>query len=294
MTTDPPLFSAGDAEDISYRNLRDSPNKRVAEIRAQCEQLWIEYKPFADDHFLIELRREFHSRFWEMYLAVTFIRLGYSICCPKPGPDVGIVVDGKRIWFEAVAPKSGDPDSPDSVPDLEFGKMNWVPNEKILLRYLNAIQKKLTEQYPRWRRANVVSEDDAFVVAINPRDIPHDTWDTIPPRIVQAAFPIGAPYVSLEGRTGAKLSEGHQRRFSITKLRGAKVSTGAFVHESGMALSGLLCSRVDAANQPGEMGANFQLVPNPLASVPLPTGFRLPGKYFPVDREGELLTVTFG
>lgn len=287
------FFSPGTAEDISYRNLRDSPDQRVAQIRARCEQLWSEYRGFADDHFLVELRRDFQARFWEMYLAVTLQRLRYEICFPKPGPDVGIVVAGKRIWFEAVAPKPGDPDFPDSVPELEFGKMNWVPNDKILLRYLNAIQKKLTEQYPRWLRAGIVTDRDAFVVAINPRGIPHDTWDTIPPRIVQAAFPIGAPYVSLDGRTGRKLGEGYQRRIAIIKSRGAEVPTGAFMHESGTALSGLLCSRVDAANQPDEMGADFQLVPNPLAKVALPASFRLPGKYFPVVRDGDSLTVTF-
>jgi hypothetical protein len=287
------FFSPGDAEDISYRNLRGSSDPRIAWARAQCEQLWCEFEPFADEHFLIEVRRNFNSRFWEMYLAVTLRRLGYDIHCPKPGPDVGILVEGNRVWFEAVAPKAGDPDFPDSVPDLAFGQMNWVPNEKIVLRYLNAIQKKLTEQYPRWLLSGAVSDRDAFLVAINPRDIPHDMWDTIPPRIVQAAFPVGAPYVSIDGRTGNKLREGYQHRIAITKSGGAQVPTGAFMHESGIALSGLLCSRVDAANQPEEMGGNFQLVPNPLARVQMPHSFRLPGQYFPVVRDGDCLTVTW-
>jgi hypothetical protein len=203
------------------------------------------------------------------------------------------VFEGKRIWFEAVAPKPGDPDLPDSVPDLEFGKTNWVPNEKILLRYLNAIQGKLSNQYPRWIRAGIVAEADAFVVAINPRNIHQEVIDTIPPRIIQAAFPIGAPSVSLDGRTGEKLSDGYQLQYSIAKARGAEVPTGSFLHDSGIQLSGLLCSRVDAANQPDEMVANFQLVPNPMARSPLPPAFRLPGKYFLATRDGDLLSINF-
>jgi hypothetical protein len=83
------FFSPGDAEDISYRNLRDFTYSRVVAIRLKCEQLWNEYKEFADDHFLIELRRDFNARFWEMYLAITLRRCGYDIYCPKPGPGSG-------------------------------------------------------------------------------------------------------------------------------------------------------------------------------------------------------------
>lgn len=286
-----PLFTPGDADDISYRNLRDSPQPRVAQTRAHCEALWQQYEQFADEHFLTEVRRDFDARYWEMYLAVTLRQLGYAIDCPKPGPDVGIVVEGQRIWFEAVAPKPGDRASRDRVPDLVPGRMTAVPTEQMILRYLNAIQTKLTEQYPGWLRSGVVRETDALVIAVNPRAVGHDFIDGIPPRIVQAAFPIGSPTVTLDGESGTVVGEGYQHRASISKASGAKVSTGAFLHPTGIALSGLLCSRVDASNHPTQMGADFQLVPNPLARAQLPA-FRLPGTYFPVIQDGDNLVVT--
>ncbi len=49
------LFSPGDAEDISYRNLRRSPDPRILLVRAQCEQLWREFESFADELSLIEV-----------------------------------------------------------------------------------------------------------------------------------------------------------------------------------------------------------------------------------------------
>ena len=287
-----PLFTAGNAQDLAYRNLRDSLDRRIAEIRRQCEALWQVYEPYADQHFLTEVRRDFDARYWEMYLAVTLLQLGYKIDCPKPGPDVGIFAEGQRIWFEAIAPKPGEPTSPDRVPGLVFGQMNWVPSEQMILRYLNAIQTKLTDQYPRWLRSGVVREQDALVIAQNPRALGHDFMDGIPPRIVQAAFPIGGPTVTLDARSGTVLDEGYQRRVSISKASGSKVSTGAFLHQTGVALSGLLCSRIDAANQPEQMGGDFQLVPNPLAHTQLPNSFRLPGTYFPVVRDGDNLVVT--
>ena len=57
-------------------------------------------------------------------------------------------------------------------------------------------------------------------------------------------------------------------------------------------LSALLCSRVDAANRPGEMGGDFQLAPNPHATVPLPDGFRLRGVYYDVKTAGDGYEVT--
>jgi hypothetical protein len=51
-------------------------------------------------------------------------------------------------------------------------------------------------------------------------------------------------------------------------------------------LSALLCSRVDAANRPGEMGDDFQLAPNPHAAVPLPESLRLRGIYYETKIEG--------
>jgi len=73
-----------------------------------------------------------------------------------------------------------------------------VPNEKILLRYLNSISVKYNEQYANWLKKRTVSDKDAFVIAVNP----------------------------------------------------------------------------------GEMGDDFQLAPNPHARVPFPEGFRLRGMYY--------------
>ena len=165
----------------------------------------------------------------EMYLTVTLLRLGYEVSCPKSGPDVGILFEGQRIWFEAVAPKPGADTSVDRVQDMVMGStMNWVPNEQIVLRYLSVIREKINGQYSRWIAGGLVSPRNAFIVAINPKSISHEIMDTIPPRILQAAFPIGAPSVTIDGRTGVKLGEGYQYRVSIEKASGAKVPQQRF------------------------------------------------------------------
>ena len=88
-----------------------------------------------------------------MYLTVSLILAGYDVTCPKPGPDVGIVYKGQRIWFEATSPDRGKDGSPDQVPKMksvELGEDPVVlnaPDEKIVLRYLNSISTKFNEQY---------------------------------------------------------------------------------------------------------------------------------------------------
>jgi hypothetical protein len=73
---------------------------------------------------------------------------------------------------------------------------------------------------------------------------------------------------------------GYQSRDKIMKASQAYVDTGVFQREEYKSLSGLLCSRAEVANRPSEMGGDFQLAPNPNATVPLPEGFRLRGMYY--------------
>jgi hypothetical protein len=281
-----PLFMDGDASDPSYVNIRDAKDGPLRSARYHCEYLWSLFEPHADSDFRTELRREFDARYWEMYLTTSLIVAGYSVTCPKPaGPDVGILFKGRRIWFEATCPTSGRPGAPDAIGESVMGQ---VPEEKIILRYLNSISTKYKEQCATWLEKGIVSDEDAFVIAINPRAIPFDHGDSDPPRILQAGYTVGPAYGIVDLKTMQAVGVGYQFRNKIMKASKAEgkmkseVTTGVFQSKEYARLSGLLCSRVDAANRPGEMGDDFQLAPNPHASVPLPEGFRLRGVYYNV------------
>jgi hypothetical protein len=290
-----PFFSAGAASDIGFTNVRDLDNDHMRAARENCNALWDIYEPYADAEFLTEIKSNFDARYWEMFLTVFFIKEGYKVSCPKPGPDVGIEFNGIRIWFEATCPTRGDRAAADHVPALESvaiggpAVMGTVPNEKIILRYLNSISEK-RRQYRSWLKNRIVSPKDAFVVAVNPRRIgTHEIADSDPPRILQAAFQIGAPYITIDSnleRTGS----GYLFRDAIKKSSGAEVLTGVF--QQDLKLSGLLCSRGDVANQRGPMGADFELVPNLRAKVPLPKQFRLRGTFFRIEHRQDSVMAT--
>ena len=137
-----PLFTDDLATDQGYINVRAAGDDRMRGVRENCELLWEFYEEHADNEFRTELRSNFDVRYWEMYLTTTLLLEGYEVKCPKPGPDVGIEIDGVRIWFEATSPTRGADGAADQVPEAKFdGKAYDVPNEKLVLRYLNSISE---------------------------------------------------------------------------------------------------------------------------------------------------------
>lgn len=292
------LFTNEEASDPGYRNIRDGADPRLKLAKWHCEYLWIRFERYADKEFRTELCRTFDARYWEMYLTTSLIFAGFEVTCPKPGPDVGIIYRGQRIWFEAVAPDCGDPSRPDSVRTSVEGE---VPEEKIILRYLNSITTKHRDQYSRWLAKGTVSDKDAMVYAINPWAIPFDHRDSDPPRILQAGYTIGPPNVSVDVKAMKVVGSGYEFRGFIQKApkekgrEGEKIPTGVFQQKEYAWLSGLLCSRAEALNRPAKMGGDFQLAPNLNATVRLPESFRLRGTYYatkPVEN-GYQATPTF-
>jgi hypothetical protein len=292
------LFTDGPANDIAYVNVRAATNAYTLKARKNCEELWDLFEPYADNEFQREIRDNFDVRYWEMYLTTFLMREGYEVCAPKPGPDVGIVFNGCRIWFEATSPARGADRNPDQVPKVKavaLGEepiMQIVPNEKLVLRYLNSISEKI-RQYQSWLARRVIALEDAFVIAINPRRLGHEVADTDPPRILQAAYPIGSRYIALDKETGRAVEAGYQFRDTIKRQnraeqeQAAEVSTGVFMLDEYSMVSGLLCSRVDAVNQPDKTGTDFQLVENLKAKASLPDWFRLKGTFFRIERSGD-------
>jgi hypothetical protein len=262
-----PLFLEGDAPDPAYWNIRDSNGGPLLQARYHSEYLWIFFQHHADHDFRDELRKCFDQRYWEMYLTVSLILAGYEVTCPKPGPDVGIMYRGQRIWFEATSPTRGKDGSPDQVPEMqavELGKdpiLQDAPNEKIVLRYLNSISTKFNEQYANWLKKGTVSAKDAFVIAINPREINFDHTDTSPPRILQAGYTVGAPYAEYDVKEGTVTRVGYQFRGHILKepkkdaKKGeerARADTGVFQQKEYAPLSALYALASTLQTGPGK------------------------------------------
>jgi hypothetical protein len=67
----PSLFSPGPASK-PYKAIRDDP--KFANTKAFLEEIWTQYRPYADRGFLSAIRQEgaFYQRLWELIWAVHY------------------------------------------------------------------------------------------------------------------------------------------------------------------------------------------------------------------------------
>ena len=264
------LFKNGiNAQDQAYNNLRDSKKDWMIEARTFCEQLWQNYYPYADKHFLIEIQRHFHSRFWEMYLACSLMEMGAKIFCQKPGPDIKIDTNNGAIWIEAVAPGAGALNRPDRIEIHKDLEAYNVPEEQIILRYRNAISEKYNTKYFEFRKKGIIKKDDPYVIAINGCKIPSSRTDFNPPRIVRSILPIGFPQVTFDKKTKSITNQTYQYRDRVTKKSGSDVSTTIFFDDFYNNLSAILFSNVDSANRSKLFGQDYILIHNHRANNPV-------------------------
>jgi type I restriction enzyme S subunit len=282
------LFTKGVAvEDQAYINIRDSEKGWMIEARMFCEELWSVYYPYADDHFLAEIQRDFYSRFWEMYLACSLLDMGMSLSCPKPGPDIRINTDDGVIWIEAVAPTAGAPNSSDEVKNRRDFETHNVPEEQIILRYRNAIHEKYNTKYFEYLRKGIVSKTDSYVIAVNGCKIPYSRTDFSPPRIVRTVLPVGYPQVTIDRKSNRITATSYQYRDKVTKKSGSGVSTAIFFDEFYDSLSAVLFSNVDPVNRPQFLGQDFVLTHNQRAANPISKAIIRRGREYRVKDSDE-------
>ncbi|HYM07252.1 MAG TPA: hypothetical protein VE377_25705 [Candidatus Dormibacteraeota bacterium] len=276
------LFSLGDASDRAYVNLRDMREEWIVPAREFVESLWDHFRGFADPHFLTEVRRDFHARFWEMYLTCALqeyaAQRGAVLSCPKPGPDILLEHEGNRVWVEAVVATNGVPGLPDTVVEPNPDGSGKIPEEKLVLRYTNAIAEKY-RKYRGYLREGIIHKNDAFVIAINGAALSYK-WtqaERDAPRFLKAVYPLGAYQLLLDRRTGEIVGQQNEPRFSIVKASGANVATMPFLERRSRGISAILGSFADPMYHRTQLGSDFELAHNPMSRAPI-ADFVIPAK----------------
>lgn len=210
-----------------------------------------------------------------MYLTCALLehssRLGYTVACMKPGPDVLLELKGRRIWIEAITATDGDPAKPDSVIDPDPAKPGQIPDEKLVLRYTNAIDAKY-RKYLEYVEKGIVAEKDSYVIAVNGFPLSYGWADPEIPRILKAVFPLGHLQFIFDRKTMKRVETKHQFRPAIFKSSGKDVSTAGFMSEQYAGVSGILYSRANAYMTARPLGSDFLIVHNPMAARPVRLG----------------------
>jgi len=257
----------GDAPSRAYRNIRDKTDGPAPEARAFIEELWSRYGGLEDPHFRSDAQAHFLERFWEMYLAVSFMERGLTPTrAGDAGPEFWCKHQGQKIWVEAVAPGPGTGE--DRVEEPEIGVATDVPTEKIVLRFTSAVAEK-RRRYLAANESGLVDQSAAYVLGINSRGIPHAPFGNTLPFFVQALLPIGAPTLVIDRTTGKAVDAYYALRETVQKAAGTPISTSTFLDPDSAFISAVLHSGVDCVNRPAALGDDFCVLHNPGASRPL-------------------------
>jgi type I restriction enzyme S subunit len=304
------FFLPGDCTDSGYTNVRDLPD--CIKYRDFVEELWREYEPYADKNCRSDAQNHFLQRFWEMYVCVVFLRKGFAVTkASDDGPEFHITIDDQRVWIEAVAPNPGD--GADHVPEMNHGKVceafvtieaceacetfetceafeaYEVPFEKIILRYTSALLDKL-RKYKQDCQKGIILETDLYVIALNSRNIPHAPYERTLPYHVHAFLPFGNYTVGFDTESSEITDSFYRHQDSVDKLNEVSISKQPFLEDEYNGISAVIHSAVDCANGPSELGADFDILYNPLAKNPLSTK-SIPWCRHRIYHNGELETI---
>jgi hypothetical protein len=268
-----PFFLNGDGSK-EYVSIRDHPV--CAPNRAFIEEMWPLCSEFLDPDVRQRARKEFHQRWWELYL--TYSILGASVQLvrrkcrqqKKSGPDLLARVDGSNLWIEAVAALAGE--GRDAVRSSGTSKgPKPFPEREIMLRFQQAFSAKVCA-HAKYVEKGWVSPKESYIVALNgaPVERGYPCMQRFP-RIVSTLL-LGVENVRVEIEFNERASRFGETQFEyrpeIEKQSKASVRVAAFHDPENSCVSAVLYSASDAYT-----AREFVFVLNPHAQVPLPPDF---------------------
>jgi hypothetical protein len=239
-----------------YARIRDY--EKDFSIKSQIESFWNKYEPYAPHNFLetIQMERNFHQRWWEMFLGVGLLNLNFKIQTSniERGPDFKFVLPSKIIWVEAVAPNIGEGE--DALPKLQYG-VEKLPEKAFLLRLTTSLNSKF-EAFNKYKKERIVSENDYCIIGISSCAL--NQYGSL------MNFPAPAPLKAVAGVGNLVLNEDGnyvQYRVAIQKRSGSLVETNLFNLDKFSNVCALLYSHSDPLNSPNKPETTLTLFLNP-------------------------------
>jgi hypothetical protein len=273
--------------DKHYIALKNEINDQCKQAKEFVETLWQIAHRFVDPDVLDEIPNQFHTRFWELYLAASLVQVPLPLMesTRRDGPDICILPNGAtpRTWVEAVSVSPGT--GGDAVPEAPHGVAADVPDEQMKLRLLSAFSEKV-RKYHAYREKNWVAASEPYIIALNDGLIPTRYLDIGPPRVVRSLLPIGYEVLHIDTKIMKVVASSREYRPAVTKKSGTAIATTSFLNPEYSGISAVIYSPVDAINRPMDnLAGALLLFHNPLASNPLPRGFLKRGHEYWVESE---------
>ena len=265
------------SENEEFLALRDKES--LSGLKNYCIALWNQFSPFADRSFINEFALHPHQRFWEMYLGVHLLNLGFKLFPPTTdkGPDLHLVIDDSNVWIEATVPGEGEGD--DKVPTIhEHSQFEPIPVEKIILRFTNSLSEK-NNKLNNYLKDGIIKPGDSFLIAICGGMIQLVQMDADPiPAIVKSVYPIGNKQILLDTTKLEIIDDRYNLRTYVVKESGSTVSTKFFGNPTNPKISGVIYSETTMINQQSINNDGFLIIHNSFAENPVKKGVLKLGK----------------
>lgn len=183
------------------------------------------------------------------------------------------MLDGKKVWIEAIAVKPGT--GVDKV-ELPQEMQIYSPEDtKILLRHTAGLKEKL-DKYTFYRERGYVGTDEAYLIALNVGSVPETDFiaDDVVSYLEQAVFGFGDEQIHISVETGEITGVSHIVQQEVTKpSNSVTVPTMAFIGNDYIGVSGVIYSVNQFINAYHEKGADISVLHNPKATNRVPRGW---------------------
>ncbi len=259
-----------EAVKIKYPNYDDYyvASGSIKERRERFDEMYQIYAPYADRHFLSDLKKQFHQRTWEMYIGYVLVKNSVIFTSTDKGPDFLIETPGGKIWIEAVA--CGPGEGPDRVPAMVYGGVSNVPQEEMIIRIVSSLDSKY-KKFKKYLADGIVSPEDKLIIAVNAGGFSHIV-DGDMPLILKAIFAIGHKTLSwpINSDHSVPGKSGVSTRNFIEKRNGSKVPTTFFLEEDHKIISAIMYCSKNILNHENPPGIDISVVRNYIATNSLP------------------------
>lgn len=257
-----------------YCKIRSERSRFDRKAKRLTERMWANCCQFIDANAVERARTDdFYPVWWELYVAYALSRAGVSLVPSKERPCVGrglpdLLAANPRIWIEAVMPQPGTGADALIEPPDDSNAAFSVPAVEFVLRLRTAVQEKSAKLY-QYIKDGTIQPSEATVIAVSGARLPFRFTDYPVPNIVRAVLGVGNLQIHIGIATNKVLGTSVEYRDHVLKKSEAHVSTDFFLQEESAHVSAVLYSPCDCVNYPRKPGADFILVHNPSATVPL-------------------------
>lgn len=260
----------------------------LQERRDFLEDLWKSYEPYAEKNFIKEAQTHFHQRSWEMYIGNVFLKNGHNLeRASANAPDIKIISQSTpTVWIECIAIERGE--TADRVPQMQYGIVQHIPQEQILLRIASGVEEK-SKKILKYIANGSVKEKEPRVIAINRARLSHVDGDL--PYVVKVLFAMGHPTLLFNKGHSEVIDSFYSQRDKITKQSGSDVGMGHFLSDKYKHISAVIYSMDYVINRKEPIGRECVLVLNPFADAPLPADtFPFMTKYIGEENKVHIIT----